>query len=310
MTTYKPIFCRPIEIQDSTSYYRVNYDVQGGANVNADLDAGTYSSIAALCEGLETAANAAGVGKTIVWEFSDSGGVLKITCRNSSDTTMLNITPGADLANIIGDPATTWNLGYTDYTHTAPYAPEFCWIPQYQNATQDFFAPRLDQNMAGDTMKSGRYVGNKTSSNPIQYKRLRFTNELARNLFNEGATTQESTYSVYEHRNLYKFTECMTWNNQESGNPDARGFFYYPNWNDLIDNPETVPGGKTGIDTQREGVGFNLDSPDFFTYCQFEHNPFQHPTPNAPSGREYYEVEFTIHTIDGMPTWTAPDQSG
>ena len=63
--------------------------------------------------------------------------------------------------------------------------------------------------------------------------------------------------------------------------------------------------------TTFEGIHFNLDSaPDKFTYCQFESNPFDDPESDAPTGRQYYRTAFTIHTVDGMPDWQPPDQSG
>ena len=311
---------RPIEIQDSETYYRVLYDVEGDAVYTANIDPGTYSCFPALLQALQTAANAAPLGlsvgvtwklveSTYTWEGNTFSNFL---ARCTSDGAHIKVSFFANsvLGEIMGDPNDS--MAAPDYaaTQTAPYPPSHTWVSSWQNATQDYFANNTREIVAGHKMKTGRFVGNRTGPN-IPTKALRFTNEPAINIFDEASTTVSDGHDVYANRNIYKLTDCMHINNQESGNADPRGFFYCPDWNSILGSPSIIPGGTAGSSTSYEGINYNYSSTaDRFTYCQFDSQPFGHPAPSAETGRLFYEFDLKIHIIDGMPTWQAPDQSG
>ncbi len=311
-------FTRPIEIQDLATHFRIKYDVLADAIYTANIDPGTYSSLPALLLALQTAANDTAISVNITWELVEStytweGNTFScLKARCSSDAAHIKVVFEASsiLGEILGDPNDSMNTSYAA-TLTAPYSPSHQWTSTWQNATQDYFAKDLNQVFAGHKMKSGRLAGNRTGPD-INDKTLSFINEPAINIFDEAATTVSDSYNVYANQNIYKLTDCMFVNNQESGNADSRGFFYYPDWNDAIDNPASVPGGSSGTSTRYEGINYNTDAtyPSRFTFCQFDPNPFGHPAPSAETGRLFYEFTLKIHTVDGMPTWQAPDQSG
>jgi len=310
--TDKPIFTRPIEIQNSTSYYSIDYNIGGGGWAARDINPGVYANIAALLEAMETAANATPLTKTLAWLLVEdtTNGIVKARCSNQTDDTTFLIRLGTALSQILGEPADTWESVATD-PQTASYAPSHVWIPRFQVASQDRFKKRSAEFIKGVTVKTGQNVGNKTGPQ-LYYRRMIYTNELAKNIFDEAAETVVSGYNVDEDRNLQTFLEgAMGDSPTDAGNPSPRGFFFYNDWNNIIDTPEDVPGGTTGIATTYEGINFDLSSSaDRFAWCQFASNPMPDPGPSGPTGKNLYSTqEFEIHTQESMPTWQAPDQT-
>jgi hypothetical protein len=299
MTIYKPAFFRPIEIQSSSNAWkRVTYDVQGGATTAIDIATGVYSSIPALLYALTQAAIP--VGNNVQWFLVDSSGDLRIRCTG---TTAMKVLAETELEDIIGDPLNAMNVSYAT-TQTCPYAPEYTWIPTHQNALQDRFHLDHKKAGAGSISQTGEIVGNRLGPD-IYFRRLKFTNEEATNIFNEAATIE-----YHNTRNVDAFVLGSMWSAPiESGNPSTRGFFFYPDWNDAIDYAAFMPGGTTGINTSRLGINYDYSSNhDMFTFCQFDSSPFDPGKASFQYGRRFYEIEFEIHTVDAMPTWEAPSQ--
>lgn len=304
MTTYKPIFFRPIEIVNSgTKYNRITYTYTGHAAVNADIDLGVYSSLPALLEAIETAGLAiAPGGHTCAWSLVESGFTVYVRCVTDVSCE-IDFPASSELKYILGDPAESFNAAGT--THTAPYPPWYTWVPTYQNATQDHWQQQFDKQFAGRVTQTGELAGNRIGP-AIWFKKLRFFSEPALNIYDDAST---DTY--IQECNLESFLDCMYSTPEDDANPSTRGFFYYPDWNNAINYPEDVPGGTTGIATTYHGTQYDLSSsPDRFTFCQFAENPLNKLGAAFDKGRNYQEVEFEIHTVESMPTWAAPDQSG
>jgi len=298
----KPVFFRPIEIRnDDNTYYRVTYDVQGGATTNVDVDTGVYSSLPALLYALTDAAtDTLPGGVTAAWSLVDSNSALRVRCVTS---TAAKITIASNLDQILGDGPNDFDDAYAT-THTAAYAPTHTWTPTFQNATQSRWQRSYKQSGNGTIAQTGEVVGNRSGPD-IYYRTLRFVNEQASNVFAEAATNlyqPESTLDAFIIGSLWSAPV-------NAGNVSTRGFFFYPHWSDAIDNPTIVPGGTTGIATTRHGIRYDYSSSEnYFTFCQFDIN--DHPIKSAsPHGIQYYDTgEFEIHTIDAMPIWQAPAQ--
>lgn len=293
----KPIFFKPIEIINSTGIKRITYSYPSGAPVtyNADLTPGVYSSLPALLKGLSNAGTTAmaGPGITVSWTLTEVSGYYYVLCTTSAS---VSITLTA-LANYLGCVT-----GFTTYgtTHTGTVLPRFTWQPTYQNATQDRWHYDYKTMGHGQLSQTGQHVGNLAGPN-LMYRKMRFTNEPARNVLTEASLDAYNPYNNFEY-----FVYHSMWSAPATtGNVSTRGFFFYPEREDAKDNPTIYPGGSTGISTSRLGVKYDLTStPDLFTFCQFDDDPISQIKASSPHGIGHYEFDFEMHTIDSMPTWT------
>ena len=162
MTVYKPCFTRPIEIIDNITHKRVIFNESGVGDTNVDINPGTYANIGALLMAIEYAANTALAPVTCVCYLTEDT-TLKAPVVNIAPSAARKVTPGTTLRNILGDPDATMADDWLTL-QTAPYQPSYCWFPRWQNATQDFWAPKLSEYAAVTKTKSGRLVGNKTAN--------------------------------------------------------------------------------------------------------------------------------------------------
>lgn len=304
-TLPKPIFMRPIEITGDTD--SITITPNGGTPTAVTINTGVYSSIQAVLYAFETKANSVvGDGVTdIDFGLYDTDGEVNVRVVFVGNTAKIIFS---------GDTGPLLGFNYSNSyiaTHTGLYRPDSVWLPGYQVANQGRFQPKQKDLFAGAQAKNGALAGTTTGAT-IYYRKLRFENEQAYNLMEEGITANTRDDGRYDLLHLDYFAkEARTCQTSVADLPSKRGFWFWPDWQDAIDNPDTMPGGTDGDTDTYNGINFDLDTdPDLFAFCQFAPAGFRMPqSVDAPTGRVYYHVDFEIHTVDTVPTWADPDHT-
>lgn len=306
-SAHKPVFMRPVEITSAIASIDIRDDDGGEAWTTITIDTGVYSSMQAVLYAFECRAKDDIATMTTNIAFVDDGNgeiVVKFTFTGTTLGGGIKI-DSATIGNFWGEAAGT----YTGLSSkTFQWRPQYIWLPGYQVAVQTRFHKVQKELAAGKTAKTGQ-VASITTGPDIYYRDLEFHNEKAINLFDEAATATSAP--DYTKLNLDYFAQYARVSQpSSSGYPCTRGFWFWPDWNDAIDNPSTMPGGASGTGSTREGINFDLSSTaDLFAFCQFDEDGFSPPAAvDVPTGREYHIARFTIHTISETPTWQAPDQ--
>lgn len=291
----KPIFMRPIEITSAND--TIEMKPAAGSYSEETINNGVYSCLMTVLAGFKNRSPASSIS------LVDNGNgepVVRFTFGASYHVHF----PDTDTAALWGAEETYYGPATTI---TLENRPQFIWVPKYQIANQSRFQPRQKDLFSGQQSKTGLLAGNSTGPT-IYYRNLEFHNELASNLMEEGITGDgyQDTGGDMRYMHLDYFAQQSRISQPSvSGNPSTKGFWFWPDIDDVFDNPTIFPGGTSGESTSRHGVKFDLaSSPDLFVFCQFDKDGFAPPKSlDTPTGRQYYDSEFTIHTVDDIPTW-------
>jgi hypothetical protein len=310
MTTYKPIFMRPVEVVTGTND-TIKCKLSGaGSYTSVTIGAGVYSCVF-----------------DVIWEFYaqlytaafglSSGSIVDGGDTDGKYLYAQIVFTGAHTI-LIDQQATARMLGWGFNTSTAEtqttfnfsFQPEYCWIPRFQVANQGRFYRRLDEEFRGKKTKVGTLAGNSTGPT-LDYRDLQFNNEKAYNVLEEGATKELYYDGSHTTKNLQYFVnQSMVAQPTVSGNPSPRGFWYAPDWNNVIGDitTEDKSPGAPGASSDDYGIRFDLaTNPDLWAFCQFEEAAIEPPVDvGVPTGRELYnQLNMTIHTVSEIPTFAA-----
>lgn len=308
--TNKPAFFRPVEIRTGVNDVIV-LKKSGGTNRTVTINPGTYSSIMAVLDAYNYA-----VLLSNYWLIDGETATFAVYYGNVYDPlyyTLHSVATLSTTTNIYFQNDTTRQMfgfasdpgaGTSIYS---PYPVEYCWVPRYQTATQARFQLNQKDIFSGIQVKSGGLAGVETGPS-IQYLDCKFVNENAANLMESACPDANMIYKAAE----YFFTLARTASPATSGNARMNGLWYYPNLNDVIDGFSRInvyPGATDGATYTYEGIHFDYDSsPDLYAWCAIEKDGVKMATPSAPTGREYWQIEFTINKDTDIPTFEAPDQ--
>jgi hypothetical protein len=304
----KPIFLRPVEIVTGTND-TIKVKVSGaGSFQSATLTAGVYPSMFA-----------------VIWEFTraiaGAGGSVSLSSASNIDGGDVDgkyiywsITFSGTHVMLIDQEATGRMLGWGRSTSTQVsgttinfnHQPEYCWIPRFQVANQGRFYRKLDQEVSGKITKTGAFAGNSTGPT-LNYRDLQFNNEKAFNVLEEGADGELYSNRSDITKNLQYFVnQSMTVSPSVAGNVSPRGFWYVPDWNEVIgtvSNSTQGPSTRTSSPDRTTEIGIRFDlttSADKWAFCQFEEAAVEPPVDvGVPTGRELYnQANMIIHTAD------------
>jgi hypothetical protein len=322
-TVNKCGFFRPVEIRTGVND-TIEFAASGGANspYSISINAGTYSSMMAVCEAFTTACLADtdmfttdGITTTISIKYAN-------TAHDIGDSDSLTYYDVYSFFEFSGENCSIDFQNSTTYlmfgfaaqtsaeaaTHTSTNPIEYKWMPVFQNTKQAIFKKDMAAAFGGIRTKTGGLSGGATGSN-VHFLECGFFNEPANNMTESCISGSEFLYHTAE----YFFVECRTAAPAVSGNPIMNGFFYYRNMNDVIDGSSrinVIPGGTTGIDWSREGVRYQYDSsPDLYTWCALDPKGYNDPVPTAQRGITWWQFEFVINRDTNLPTFKAPDQT-
>jgi hypothetical protein len=299
----KPIFARPIEIVTGTNDVIKCRTTGGGGYTSFTLTAGVYPSVFGVIWQFYRSLNSTFANTWTIEDGADTDGRYlynKIVFGSSHDI-------------LIDQQATARMLGWQNDTSTAEsgttisfsYQPEYIWVPRMQVANQGRFYRNLDEEFSGKQTKTGTLAGNSTGPT-VYYRDLEFQNEKAFNLYEEGATKELYYDGSHVTKNFQYFTnQSMTSSPSVAGNPSTRGFWYIPDWNDILGTVSTSNQGPDMGTLGDIGIRFDLTSnADKWEFCQFSAGGAEPPTDTGvPTGRElYHQANITIHTSD-YPTF-------
>jgi len=311
MTAYKPIFLRPIEITSSNNSCEMKlYDVglAGVKTAAVSVTTGVYGSIVNLASAIASAITTEFTDWTVTAELVQGTGsksddlFIKWSFADNEESGTEPDTKWNELYDIVGSTAS----GYTNesflenpqhtYSQTMTYRPSHIWIPTYQVANQSRFFISQPESYVGDMAKSGFLHGNR-SGPTIYYRDMYFVNEKAENVYAEAITNARKENRTWE----YFATECRAVGITDAGNPCAKGFYFVPDWNDIIAECEETH-------SDNGDVNFDLTvSPDEYVFCQMGEKGGPEPQASTPTGKAYYSISFPMHTVDYSVSWTYPE---
>jgi hypothetical protein len=310
MTTYKPIFLRPVEIITGTNDTIKCRVSGGGSYTSITIPSGVYTSIFSVIRQFSIYLLSDGFTQT--WTIEDGG-------DTDGRYLYIKITFGSAHEILIDQEETARMLGWTYNTSTGAIATVFqfsyqtgyCWIPRFQVANQGRFYRQLSDEVSGKITRDGSFAGNSTGPT-ISYRDLEFQNEKAFNLFEEAANKELYYNGSDVTKNLQYFVkQSMTVAPSVAGNPSPRGFWYVPDWNNVLGtNGDYNQGPNVNFGTDDIGIRFDLATdPDLWEFCQFEETAIEPPLDvGVPTGRELYnQANMRIHTAEYSTSFTNPD---
>lgn len=306
MTTYKPVFMRPVEITTANNAFSVKLYITGVGYTQYDktLDVGVWGSMFEVAAGIAAEVNAITAQYDCTAAFVQSGNdlLIKFTIKDNDNNGFYAEWDWDEVYDLIGSSGygsfkhnwDTYDTNSSDeYYYTMTYRPSHMWIPTYQIANQDRFQIDQSEIFTGQIARTGVLCGNDNGSR-LYFRQLDFVNEQASNLFIEA-----STNSRLNNRSLEYFADyCRSVTTVTSGNPCAKGFYFVPDWNDIT---------TTCSNKHNDNGGINFDysaSPDEFVFCQMDPRGYLPPNASVPTARGYYRVTFTIYAVDYTVAWT------
>lgn len=177
---------------------------------------------------------------------------------------------------------------------TADRKPQYFWCPAHQVDDQGSISTRPKSVGVGNVSQNGVYAGTTKGSN-IYWRRNRIVHELASNILETAATSEELRVRTAE----WFFNGAITSNPTSDDAIQTLGFWYYPDVNDLISDVELTTT-QPWIEATDIGIQFLLDSsPDtkVFCYTSPEELPGQWDgEPALPQSTWKYHFEFRFHT--------------
>jgi hypothetical protein len=313
MTTYKPILMRPVEVVTGTNDTIKVKTSGAGSYESVVIDPGVYASIFGViwefASGIGSAGGSVDFTSWAIEDGSDTDGKYLYSKLTFVGNHVILIDQ-EETARMLGWGLNTSTASSAAAVHSFDYQPGYCWIPRFQVANQGRFYRRLSEEFAGKKTKTGTLAGNSTGPT-LNYRGLEFQNEKAYNLVDEGATKNLYYDGSHPTKNLQYFVkEAMTSAPTVAGNPSTRGFWYAPNWNDILG---TISASNQGPSTETSPIDYTTDigikfdlatSPDKWAFCQFEEAAIPQPDDTGvPTGRELYnQANIAIHTAD-YPTF-------
>lgn len=309
MAVIKPAFMRPVEITTSNNSCEMKlYDVglAGVKTAAVSIDTGVYGSIFNVAGSIAAAITAEFTDWTVTASFVVGAGaksddlLIRFSFVDNESSGTDPETEWDELYDLIGSQGSVYLTAETitenpqhTYTQTMSYRPSHMWIPIYQTAEQGRFYIEQSEIFSGNMSRSGFLSGNQTG--PVIYWRdLSFVNETAENVY-----ISASTHTRKNTRNLETFVKgCRSVNISDTGNPSARGFYFFPDWTNL----QTT---CSNLTSDNGGINFDhATSPDTYAFCQMNTRGYSVPQSSLPTTRTRYSTAFQIHTVDYTVSWT------
>lgn len=279
MATIRPAFMRLVEHVTDPS----GYDFSIGADPYA-LDTGVYNPITLVRTMItETVGGASKITSVAMDTATDC--VMKLGSNSSAPVITWQNTDLRDALGFSG-ATTTFSGGYA----TAPYLSPYIWLPEHHFADQGAFAESSDDYFVGTYSMTGSIAG-VSNGDVLKRRSMRFNFELATNIWREFCTDQNMIERCLE--SFFKGALCAA--PSVSSNPCPKGFWFYPNVNDLIADCTS-----TGSEWTDSGdIDFALSSsPDTYVFCNFIPGGLAdwRKSPGFPIGRLRYHVDVLFCT--------------
>jgi hypothetical protein len=259
------------------------YDFSIGADPYA-IATGVYNPIS-MCRAI-IAATAGGSTKiSLVTMNTSVDCVIKLASNSSKPVITWQNT---DLRDALGFSGATTT--FSVYYATAPYLSPYIWLPEHHFADQSAFTESSEDYFIGTYSMAGAVAG--VSNGDVLKKRtMKFNFELATNLWREFCTDQNMIDRCLE--SFVKGALCAA--PTVASNPCSKGFWLYPNVNDLIADCTS-----TGSEWGDSGdIDFALSSsPDTYVFCNFVPGSLSdwRSSPGFPVGRLRYHVSVSFVT--------------
>lgn len=196
---------------------------------------------------------------------------------------------GIDLSYSSGGSPKDWSqvLLY----HVANYAPGYSWISEFQSTEQgQFYAPQRD-DFKGTVAQSGNLAGVSTGAT-IYHRDLSFVHQPKKSVF--ASVCDADSFDIESTSEKF-FREARTSSPQVATNPATRGFYFFEDVNDGI---------GAWLDNDMSESGVYADQTNVF--CMVSDKGYRQPIATAPTGKQFYGIDVSIHTTDTISTWQEP----
>ena len=274
-TSIRPCFARVIE------HVSAGVDITFGANTET-VPTGVYANVIALLRELVAQSG----GWIIDVRISDD---IKIELRFGFSGNV--VFDNTDLRDILGFTGGSLSVTSGNW-YTATYTPLYIWYPEHTFADQGSFRKRSVDRFVGEKSLTGNVAGIGTGSTKWD-RRIVFNAEDGARLGEELCTT---TYEAERCLDTF-FDGAMTSAPSVASHPCTKGFWYYQDINDFIEDCTT-----TGSEWEDNGgIRFTLSSsPDTYVFCNFEIDGLSdwRSQPFFVRSRLKYNVEISFTTAE------------
>jgi hypothetical protein len=280
-TRQRPAFFRPVEF----SYTGNAFSVSGGSSYS-DFPQGTWANVMSLCHSV--LAHLANDGVDIALALTDD---LKFSWTPTGDIT---VTLHADLAEAFGFASTTVAMSNGVAT-VADYTPLYTWVAEFQRADQGGFDLDMQSIASGVESADGTWSGTEISGTRVYRTEIQLVNEWEYNLVSDAVGSDSSKRA----RCLEVFLDgALTAMPAYYLSVNPKGFWYYPDVNDAIDQC-VLSTNEPWNEVTDNGVHFGYtDTANTRVFCAVTPDEIRgiKNGPSFPVGRLRFSTVFGFHT--------------